>query len=70
MKYVVQNTSNLRFINCTSTGFRQNIGTPKGRFSKKIGLFPYYDIYLQVVKLDGLMVIVPRVIVNIRPTSI
>ncbi len=43
----------------TSTGFRQNIGTPTGRLGKIIGLFPYYDIYLQVLKLDGLAVIFP-----------
>jgi hypothetical protein len=41
----------------TSTGFRQNIGTPTGRSGKFFGLFPYYDIYLQVLKLDGLAVI-------------
>ncbi len=40
-------------------GFRQNIGTPTGRLGKIFGLFPYYDIYLQVLKLDGLAVIFP-----------
>jgi hypothetical protein len=43
----------------TSTGFRQNIGTPTGRLGNFFGLFPYYDIYLQVLKLDGLAVIFP-----------
>ncbi len=46
-------------IRSTSKGFRQNIGTPKGRLGKIFGLFPYYDIYLQVLKLDGLAVILP-----------
>jgi hypothetical protein len=43
----------------TSTGFRQNIGTPTGRLGKNFGLFPYYDVYLQVLKLDGLTVVFP-----------
>jgi hypothetical protein len=41
----------------TSTGYRQNIGTPIGRLGKLFGLFPYYDIDLRVLKLDGLAVI-------------
>jgi hypothetical protein len=40
-------------------GFRQNIGTPIGRLGKIFGLFSYYDIYLQVLKLDGLAVMFP-----------
>jgi hypothetical protein len=28
----------------TSTGFRQNIGTPKGGLGKIFSLFPYYEI--------------------------
>jgi hypothetical protein len=43
----------------TSTGLRQNIGTPTGRLGKNFGLFPYYDIYLRVLKLDGLAIIFP-----------
>jgi hypothetical protein len=40
-------------------GVRQNIGTPTGRLGKIFGLFPYYDIYLQVLKLDGLATMFP-----------
>jgi hypothetical protein len=46
-------------INSTSMGYRQNIGTPTGRLGKIFGLFPYYDIYLRVLKLDGRAVIFP-----------
>jgi hypothetical protein len=38
---------------------RQNIGTPTGRLGIFFGLFLYYKIYLQVLKLDGLAVIFP-----------
>jgi hypothetical protein len=43
----------------TSMGLRQNTGTHTGILGKIFGLFPYYDIYLQVMRLDGLAVIFP-----------
>ncbi len=32
----------LNYFKRTSTGFRQNMGTPTGRLCKFLGLFPYY----------------------------